>query len=192
MKKNIGRIMLFLSCVAVVASTTTVYAWNNYNNEFVGDNICEQPGTQSALNVVSWLILILKMFIPLIIVVFGSIDMYKAVITGEADGMTKAAKSLGYRMVLGIFIFFLPTLVKTFIGYLLPEDYSTCAHCLFQPGTCKNGIVIPSANDNPEDNSQNATNNHTFPTRVSSSNQTSTTTSSQRIDDRIDNGYQRA
>ena len=188
MKKNIGRIMLFLACVAVVASTTTVYAWNNYNNEFVGDNICEQPGTQSALNVVSWLILILKMFIPLIIVVFGSIDMYKAVITGEADGMTKAAKSLGYRMVLGIFIFFLPTLVKTFIGYLLPEDYSTCAHCLFQPGTCKNGIVIPSANDSPEETQQNTQSIFTRQPQQ----QTSTTTSSQRLDDRIDNGYQRA
>ena len=152
MKKNIGRIMLFLACVAIVASTTTVYAYNNYDSEYVGDNICNQAGTQAALNVVSWLLFILKMFIPVVIVIFGSLDMYKAVINGEAEAMKKAGKSLGYRMALGIFIFFLPTLTHTVLGYLLPDDYKTCSKCLFQPGTCKNGIVIPSANDDPNNN----------------------------------------
>ena len=89
------------------------------------------------------------MFIPVLIVIFGSLDMYKAVIGGDAEAMKKAGKQLGYRMVLGIFIFFLPTLVYTILGYLLPDDYETCAKCLFEPGTCKNGIVIPSANDDP-------------------------------------------
>lgn len=148
MKKNIGRIMLLLSCVAIVSATTTVYAWNNYDNEFVGDNICNQAGAQAALNVVSWLILIMKMFIPLLIIVFGSLDMYKAVINGEAEGMKKAGKSLGIRMILGIFIFFLPTLTKTFLGYLLPKDYNTCVKCLLEPGTCKGGVVIPNSNGN--------------------------------------------
>jgi hypothetical protein len=142
MKKHMSKIMLLLACLVIVASTTTVYARNNYDDEFVGDNFCHLKGTQAALNVVSWLILIAKMMIPIIIIIFGTLDLYKVVTSGEAGDVPKAAKSLAYRVVIGVFIFFLPTLTKAVIGYMLPQEYNTCAKCLLQPGACKDGSIL--------------------------------------------------
>ena len=161
MKKHMRKIMLFLACVAIVTATTTVYARNNYDDEFVGDNFCHIKGTMAALNVVSWLLLIAKMMIPVIIIVFGSLDLYKVVISGEAGDVPKAAKSLGFRCVLGVFIFFLPTLTKTVLGYLLPSEYNTCAKCLLQPGTCKDGNILEVNEDtinNAEEYGDNGSN----------------------------------
>jgi hypothetical protein len=164
MKKHMSKIMLFLACMVIVASTTTVYAYNNYDDEYVGQDFCQQTGVQASLNVVSWLLLIAKMMIPMIIIIFGSLDLYKVVISGDAGDVPKAARSLGYRIILGVFIFFLPTLTKAFLGYLLPQDYNTCAKCVLQPGSCK-GYIFTSSNDHTE-NSDN--NNNTNGTREDS------------------------
>ncbi len=154
MKKPIGSLLVFLACVAIVTCTTVVYAKNRYDNEFVGDNFCSTKGTMAALNVVSWLILIAKMFIPILLIVFGSLDLYKVVISGEQSAVPKALKSLGYRAIIGIFIFFLPTLTRAALGYLLPADYNTCAKCLLQPGSCKDGSIL-QVNEDHKANSTN-------------------------------------
>ena len=159
MKKHMSKIMLFLACMVIVASTTTVYAYNNYDDEFVGQDFCQQTGVQASLNVISWLLLIAKMMIPMVIIIFGSLDLYKVVISGDAGDVPKAARSLGYRIILGVFIFFLPTLTKTVLGYLLPQDYNTCAKCVLQPGSCK-GYIFTSSNDHTENSDNNNNNNN--------------------------------
>lgn len=143
MKKNINKILLFIMCLALVTLTSTVYASGKYDDEYIGDDFCNLAGTKAGLNVLSWILLILRLMIPIIIIFRGTLDVYKIVISGETKDILPAAKSLGCRIVIGVFIFFIPTLIKSCIGYLLPESYDACAQCLLRPGECT-GEIIPN------------------------------------------------
>ena len=74
-------------------------------NRFMLQFIVVNVGVSGNFNVVSWLLLIAKMMIPMVIIIFGSLDLYKVVISGDAGDVPKAARSLGYRIILGVFIF---------------------------------------------------------------------------------------
>ena len=171
MKKHMSKIMLFLACLVIVACSTTVYAKNNFDNEYVGQDFCQKPGVQASMNILSWIILIAKLMIPIIIIIFGTLDLYKVVISGNAGDVPKAAKSLGYRIALGVFIFFLPTLIRATIGYLLPSDYNTCVKCLLQPGSCKGNIIVNPENFDNNSNNDSYNNNNNNSNNNSNNNQ---------------------
>ena len=54
---------------------------------------------------------IFKIVIPLLVIIFGMIDLGKAVVASKDDEIKKAAKSLLFRALAGILIFFIPTIV---------------------------------------------------------------------------------
>ena len=60
---------------------------------------------------------IFKIVIPLLVIIFGMIDLGKAVIASKDDEIKKAAKSLLFRALAGILIFFItiPPLLFTLI-----------------------------------------------------------------------------
>ena len=146
MKKRNIKILLNILIIVAILGIGFVYADNLYDNDFVGDNFCSEKGTIAAINVVAWIILIAKIAIPFIIIFFGTFDIVKAVIDGNNDSLLKKLKALGIKVVLGVFIFFLPALVKGVVGYLVPAEYNKCAKCLFEPGSCKGSVMDPIDN----------------------------------------------
>lgn len=145
---NNKKIKILLNILVIVAifAFGWVYAGNLYDNDYVGQNFCSEKGTIAAINVVAWIILIAKIAIPFVIIFFGTFDIVKMVINGDTGTMSKKFKSLGLRVVLGVFIFFLPAIIKSVLGYLLPADYNNCAKCFFQPGSCQGSVLDPIDN----------------------------------------------
>ena len=100
-------------------------------------------GTAKIWQLVGRILTIFKIVIPLLVIIFGMIDLGKAVVASKDDEIKKAAKSLGMRALAGILIFFIPTLVAFVFnivdGFSDDGDYKICADCITKPNSCQVG-----------------------------------------------------
>ncbi len=89
--------------------------------------------------IVGWVLWVFKIVIPIIIIIFGMIDLGKAVVASKDDEIKKSVKSLVMRAVAGIIIFFIPLIVGVIFS-LVGEfnqnrtEYDKCAACITNPG----------------------------------------------------------
>lgn len=92
--------------------------------------------------ILGWVLTVFKIVIPIIIIIFGVIDLGKAVVASKDDEIKKSVKSLAMRAVAGIVIFFIPTLVGLVFNIVggfsdLKQEYHVCSYCINHPGKCK-------------------------------------------------------
>ena len=86
-----------------------------------------------------YILIAAKILVPFIIIVMGTIDFYKAIVGGDASKeISKQAKNLGLRLVLGVFIFFIPNIVDWTIGLISNDtnNNTQCIKCVLEPGNC--------------------------------------------------------
>lgn len=86
-----------------------------------------------------YLVLFVKIVIPLIIIVKSTINLISTVTKGSQDELKKKAQQVGISLVAGIAIFMIPTLLDA-IWSLIPsydeesnEDSKVCTTCIFKP-----------------------------------------------------------
>ncbi|MBE6154505.1 MAG: hypothetical protein E7163_02890 [Firmicutes bacterium] len=108
---------------------------------------------------VGWILWFFKIAIPILIIIFGMIDLGKSVVAAKPEEISKSAKSLAFRAVAGIFIFFVPTLVSMVFG-VAPgfkgeegisndSEYKVCIACVTNPnGDFCQGKVSEAQNNN--------------------------------------------
>lgn len=87
---------------------------------------------------VGYVLMVFKIVIPLLLIIFGMIDLGKAVIASKDDEIKKATKSLAMRAVSAVVIFFIPTLVGIVMGVVgsfgdVKEDFDICKACISNP-----------------------------------------------------------
>lgn len=93
------------------------------------------------LQIVGWVLTIFKIAIPLLIIAFGIFDFGKAVTAAKDDEIKKSVKSLMWRAIAGIAIFFIPSIVmfifRAVNNYSDLEkeinDFSVCEDCILAP-----------------------------------------------------------
>ena len=93
--------------------------------------------------IIGWVLFFFKVAIPIIIILFGAIDLGKAVVASKDDEIKKSVKTLVMRAIAGIVIFFIPTivgaifsLVSTFSSDEYQSEYKVCKLCVTSPGKC--------------------------------------------------------
>ncbi|HIR74025.1 TPA: hypothetical protein IAB95_00820 [Candidatus Ventrenecus avicola] len=96
--------------------------------------------TANIWQVVGYVLLVFKIVIPILLIVFGMLDLGKAVIASKDDEIKKATKSLAMRAIAGVVIFFLPTIVGLVLGLIsnfsssgAADDYAICRQCITSP-----------------------------------------------------------
>lgn len=100
-------------------------------------NFCYK--TASIWQLVGQIIFILKIVVPIILIVMGTIALGNAIISSDERAMNKALKSLFYKIVIGIGIFFVPVIVKTVFNLVygisqdMKNDTNNCVNCLLSP-----------------------------------------------------------
>ena len=106
------------------------------------------------LSLVGWALTIFKIVIPLIIIALGLLDLGKAAISSKPEEIKKSAMSLVWRLVGGIVIFFVPTIIMLVFGFVsgfgtnkANVDFDVCYKCITSPwsDTCKNAQSTVSA-----------------------------------------------
>ncbi len=82
---------------------------------------------------------ILKILIPILLIILGSIDFAQAVISSDEKQISKSTMKLVQRVIAGVAIFFAPMLVN-YIFDLVDSNatnrYKTCYDCLLDVSSC--------------------------------------------------------
>lgn len=107
-------------------------------------SFCNGP-VQGVFTTIGWVFFILKIVVPINLIVMGSIDLAKAVVASKDDEIKKAVGSLVKRAVLGVLIFFIPTILSFVVELIGGDDiydensgtFGRCTYCMLNPGECR-------------------------------------------------------
>lgn len=94
------------------------------------------------VNAVHMIILVIQIVVPVLLVVFGSIDFLKAVIAQKEDEIKKGQQTFIKRLIAGIIVFFVIAVVKLIISFAAGDDKDTilqCANCFFNGANSTSG-----------------------------------------------------
>ena len=108
--------MMFLAKVA----TSSEYTCGNINN-FVFSGMLP--------SVVSTIINILKVVIPIILVIFGMIDLLKAVIASKEDEIKKAQMTFVKRLIAAVIVFFIVMIVQLVVRFVAGDSTDSVMGC---------------------------------------------------------------
>ena len=87
---------------------------------FILDTFCE-GSVLNIFNLIGKIIFILKIAIPIIIVVLATLDLGKAVMAGEEKAIKEAQNMLIKRLIYGVAIFFVVTVVQVVFNLVNPN-----------------------------------------------------------------------
>lgn len=102
--------------------------------------------TAGIFEIVGNILNIFKYIIPLIIIAYATFDFTKAVTSKENDMIKKSSKRAIYRVIAGIAIFFLPSII-TFLFGLIGVGESDCLKCMLDTKTCESISSSSSSGD---------------------------------------------
>lgn len=107
---------------------------SNTSKGTINMSICQQDGVKKALKFIGILLVVAKILVPIILIVFGVMDYSKAMIASDADAISKATKSLIFRVVAGVIIFVLPTIVNFIFSTVVKNkaNFNQCRACIFE------------------------------------------------------------
>ncbi len=106
--------------------------------------------TASIWQVVGYAFLVLKILIPVIIIILGIVNFSKAIASNDDKAISKAGGSLIKKIIIGIVIFFIPTIISAIFSLLglfidYKSDFLVCKNCVLSPKQCdtsyKGGII---------------------------------------------------
>ena len=90
---------------------------------FLDTDYCTMIGP--VLKFVKTIITLIQFAVPIVIIVLGSIDLFKAVVASKEDEIKEAQKLLIKRVIYGVLIFFLVTIVQLVYNTLAKNGNET-------------------------------------------------------------------
>lgn len=94
--------------------------------------------TANIWQIVGYVLLVFKIVIPILLIIWGMLDLGKAVVASKDDEIKKATKGLAMRAVAAVIIFLIPTLISYIMGLIggfgeVNEDFNVCKKCITSP-----------------------------------------------------------
>ena len=83
-------------------------------------------------NMVSTIILVIQIAVPIVLVIFGMIDLFKGIIAQKEDEIKKGQQTFIKRLIAAAIVFFVVIIVKLLISFVAGDDEPTimdCANC---------------------------------------------------------------
>ena len=102
----------------------------------------ETSGALKVFKIVGYLIVVIKILVPLALIGFASVDFFRAMMSSNEDAIKKATTTVMQRASIGVLVFFIPTLVYYFVGLIgnsIKKDdsyFKNCNTCLLNPDDC--------------------------------------------------------
>lgn len=155
----IGFLLINVNKVSVNAQTTTALSCSTFTNkkkceamsykcrwisgscqeQNVAQEPCNDNNIRKVLKIFGYFLLIAKVIIPLMIIGFGTFDLYKSVVDKDEKSIYKQLKVLGFRILAGMVVFFIPNIIYAVFGLsdrlniIDTEEYNVCATCVLDP-----------------------------------------------------------
>lgn len=114
--------MLLLTSICLLFLVSPVIV--NASNVYILD-ACSNILGQELADILNYVFQIIRIVVPILVVILITIDFTKAVAASKEEDMKKAQKTAIKRIIVGVIIFFVPTIVKIIL-WLIGRTDSTC------------------------------------------------------------------
>ena len=103
----------------------------NYKNFNDQDIVCNNDVhlSHSLLNISYYTILVFQIAAPIMIVIFGMFDLARGMMSQKDDEMKKGQATFIKRLVAGIMLFLVITIVKLILNLVAGEGIMECVNC---------------------------------------------------------------
>ena len=95
--------------------------------------------TVKGWRVVGFFMLIVRIVVPTIIIMTGLVSVYNAVFKGTAEESIKGLKTMFRKIVAGVVVFLIPSLINAVVGLLVKDtdysDFLICTTCFDKPNS---------------------------------------------------------
>lgn len=98
---------------------------------------CNSDAGKKIFSFIGQIFDIIMIVIPIILILMGTIDFIKAVISHKDDEMKKSQNAFIKRIIIGVAIFFVPVLVNFLIGLVFEDINNPCMKCFLAKENCK-------------------------------------------------------
>lgn len=103
----------------------------------------------SIIGVVRTVVKVLQILVPIALILWGTIDIGKAVIAGDEKKMKEAQKPFVKRLIAAVIVFLVPFIVSIVMGYVGSDEWKACWNEANGKGiSSKNGSVLNNTIDN--------------------------------------------
>ncbi len=94
--------------------------------------------------IVSMGILVIKIVVPILLVIFGMLDLGKAVMAQKEDEIKKGQQTLVKRVIAAVIVFFVISIVQLIIGFVSNKDSKimSCFNCFISGEVSDNSCSI--------------------------------------------------
>lgn len=103
-------------------------------------SICAYPGTLRMFKILGILLIILKIVVPLLIMITAIISFVQPIMSGKADDIKAKGLVLVKKLIAGLAIYIIPTILPTMFETLIPDyddsDIYACTTCLLDVDNC--------------------------------------------------------
>lgn len=88
--------------------------------------------------VVSMIITIIKIVVPILLIIFGMMDLAKAVMAQKEDEIKKGQQTFIKRIIAAVIVFFVITIVQMIISFVSNnnDDITSCFNCFVNGDKC--------------------------------------------------------
>ncbi|HIQ93941.1 TPA: hypothetical protein IAB29_02245 [Candidatus Ventrenecus stercoripullorum] len=107
------------------------------------EKICTDSNVSNTLHSIGILIVIIKVLVPAVIIIIGIKNLFMIITSGKEDDVKKYAKSIALRIIIGVGIFLLPSIInfiydaaQDVIGEGQANGFDNCWNCLFDLDQC--------------------------------------------------------
>lgn len=95
---------------------------------------CGEQAMISVMTLIGWVVMGIKIVVPIILIIVGMLDMAKAVNEKSEDNIKKAQNALIKKAITAVIVFLVPTLVTLLMSVLGSEEWKPCFECIKSPG----------------------------------------------------------
>jgi len=119
--------------------------------EFLLKDACDSKSSILFIfQVARWIIRIIQIAVPFVLIIFGSLDFFKAIVAGDEKEMKQKRKPFVQRVIAALIIILLPTLVNLIMKNIAKNTNSRFAKCW------DNAAPGRTTANLPEDNTDNS------------------------------------
>ena len=103
---------------------------------------CNDGKVARTFKFIGLMFFVAKILVPAIVIIVGIVDLVKVITSGKEEEMKKHVKNLGIRVIIGVLIFLLPSIINAIYGVAsdLVSDggtsaFDNCEACLMTPNS---------------------------------------------------------
>ena len=89
-------------------------------------SLCNDGDLQKIVNVLYFALTVIQWLVPVLLILWGTIDLVKSVVAGKEDDIKKNQKTLVRRVISAVIVFLIPLAVTILMGLIGSAGWKAC------------------------------------------------------------------